>query len=183
MKTRKVLLFLLILIVIATFIAVNPDIIQRENRINKVATIEVAPIDFKVSIDTIGTLDAARSHTISSTIRGDKGKIIYLIPDGSRVKKGEVLIRLDPTPFEEEVRNLTGQVNSLDAAYRAAGQMLELEKNNIEQAIKTAEYNIRVAKLELRKLVEGEGPIQLAQHKDEIAKSEEELFRYKSYVT
>ncbi len=183
MKTRKVLISLLVLIVVATLIAINPGRIQRENRINKVATIEVAPIDFKISIDTIGALDAARSHTISSTIRGDKGKIIYLIPDGSRVAKDEVLVRLDPTPFEEEVRNLTGQVNSLDAASRAAGQMLELEKNNIEQAIKTAEYNIRVAKLEIRKLVEGDGPIQLAQYKDEMAKSEEEFFRYKSYVT
>ena len=62
------------------------------------------------------------------------------------------------------MRNLTGQVNSLGAAHRAAVQMLELEKNNIEQAIKTAEYNVRVAKLELRKLVDGEGPIQSAQY-------------------
>ncbi len=183
MKTLKVLLLLLLLIVFATILDITPESIQRENRKHKIATIVVAPIDFKVSIDTIGTLDAARSHTLSSTIRGDKGKIIYLIQDGNRVKKGEILARLDPTPFEEEVLHLTGQVNSLDAAYRSAGQILELEKNNIEQAIKTAEYNIRVAKLELRKIVEGSGPIQLAQYKDEMAKSEEELLRYKSYVT
>lgn len=146
------------------------------------STIEVTSVDFNVTIDAIGKLDAARSHMISSTIRGDKGKIIYIIADGSRVEKDEVLIRLDPTPFEEEVQLLTGQVKSLEAAYQSATQMLELEKNNIEQAVKTAEFNIRVAKLELRKLVEGSGPIQLAQYQDDVAKSEEEFRRHNSYV-
>jgi len=46
----------------------------------------VAPRSFDITVDAIGVLDAARSHMVSSTIRGDRGKIIYLIADGIRVK-------------------------------------------------------------------------------------------------
>ena len=99
-KAHKVLLFLLVLIVIATSTTLSPENMQHESPRSSVTTVEVAPMDFSISIDTIGTLDAARSHTISSTIRGDKGKIIYLIPDGSRVEQDEVLIRLIPHPLK-----------------------------------------------------------------------------------
>jgi len=47
--------------------------------------------DFKVNVRTVGVLDAARSHMVSSSVRGDKGKIIFLIEDGSHVKKGQVI--------------------------------------------------------------------------------------------
>ncbi len=183
MNISKLILLLLGLLAIVAAAAIIPGLLRPEAKQTQVPTVTVTPVDFTITIDAIGKLDAARSHTISSTIRGDKGKIIYIIPDGTRVKENEILIRLDPTPFEEEVHNLTGKVNSFDAAYRSAMQMLELEKNNIEQALKTAEFNIRVAKLELTKLVDGSGPIQLAQYKDEMEKSEEEFLRYKSYLT
>ena len=63
-------------------------------------------------------MDAARTHMISSAVRGDKGKIIFLVEDGSSVAKDDILIRLDPTPFETEIHRLGGEVRSLEAACR-----------------------------------------------------------------
>jgi HlyD family secretion protein len=119
---------------------------------------------------------------VSSAIRGDKGKIIYLVDDGALVAKDDVLVRLDPTPFETEVHRLGGEVRSLTASVDSARQMLEWEKNQKEREIQTARFNLKVAKLELHKLVEGEGPLQLAQYKGELDKAKEELDRYQDYI-
>lgn len=144
------------------------------------ATVDYQQID--IEVDTTGKLDAARSHTISSSIRGDKGKIIHLVEDGSHVKTGDVLVRLDPAPFDKELRLAAAKVNGLKAALNAARQVVELEKAQVERGIKTVEFNLRVAKLELSKLVDGTGPIQLALYKEEVEKDEEQLLKYESYL-
>jgi HlyD family secretion protein len=142
----------------------------------------VSERSFEVMVDTIGVLDAARSHMVSSTIRGDKGKVIFLIDEGTRVQEGDVLVRLDPTPFEEEVHRLKGEVLSLEAAVDAAGQILEWEKSQVEREVKTADFNLKVSELDLKRLVEGDGPLQLAQLKGEMEKAKEEHTRYASYL-
>jgi HlyD family secretion protein len=144
--------------------------------------VQVEKGDLDIQVQTVGVLDAARTHMVSSAIRGDKGKIIYLVDDGALVAKDDVLVRLDPTPFETEVHRLGGEVRSLTASVDSARQMLEWEKNQKEREIQTARFNLKVAKLELHKLVEGEGPLQLAQYKGELDKAKEELDRYQDYI-
>lgn len=143
---------------------------------------EVDVNDFDIRVNTIGVLDTARSRMIASTVRGDKGKIIYLIEDGTKVGEGDVLVRLDPTPFEEEVARLTGEVLSRESAVDALEQVLEWEKSDYERQIETAEFNLKAAELELEKIQKGEGPLQLAQFKGEMDKANQEYTRYASYL-
>jgi HlyD family secretion protein len=130
----------------------------------------------------VGLLDTERSHTISSAIGGNKGKILYLIEDGTWVKKGDVLVRLDATPFEEAVRSLKGTIEVLEVEVEGAKQKVEWEKNQTEREIRTAEFNLKAAQLELKKVVEGDGPLQLAQYREEMERAKEEHARYQSYL-
>lgn len=139
--------------------------------------------DLDINVRTVGVLDAARTHMISSAVRGDKGKIIFLIEDGSTVAEKDVLIRLDPTPFETEIHRLGGEVRSLEAAVESAKQMLKWEENQTDRQIRTAKYELKVAQLELRRMLEGEGPLQLAQYKSDLDKIEDEYVRYKAYIS
>jgi HlyD family secretion protein len=143
---------------------------------------EVRPTDFDIEVHTIGVLDAARSHTVSSGVRGDKGKIIQLVGDGARVARGDLLIRLDATPFEEEARRLRAEVQSFRSAVDAAAQIVEWEKNQAEREIRTAEYHLRVAELEIDRLVRGEGPIQLSRYRTEMENAREERDQYAAYI-
>jgi HlyD family secretion protein len=143
---------------------------------------QAAHQNFEIRVNTVGTLDAARSHMVSSMVRGDKGKIIFLIEDGKKVAPDDILIQLDPTPFEGEIKHLKEEVISLEAAADASIQLLEWEKNQAEQEIRSAEFNYRVAGLELIKLVEGEGPLQLAQLKGEMEKAKEEFSKFSAYL-
>lgn len=137
---------------------------------------------FDIKVNAVGALDAAQSNMINSPLRGDRGKIISLISDGTRVQAGEILVRLDPSPFEEEVLRLTGEMRSRESAVRALEQVLEWEKSELERQIETTEYNLRIAQLELEKVKNGEGPLQLAQLRSETDKAKQELSRYSSYL-
>ncbi len=138
--------------------------------------------DFEIKVNTVGVLDAARAHMVSSSVRGDKGKIIFLIEDGAHVKEGDVLVRLDPTPFEREIHQLTDEIRSLEAAVTAEEQILKWEKTQVEKEIKNAEYNIKVAELESKRLIKGEGPLQLTQYQTEMEKTEQEQEKYVAYI-
>jgi len=139
--------------------------------------------NFDITINTVGVLDAARSHMVSSTIRGDRGKIIYLVSDGTQVNKDDVLARLDQAPFAEEVRRLESKMQSLEAAVSANKQMLEWEKNQVQREIKTAQYNMKVAELDLKRLKQGEGPLKLTGLKSEANKAKKDYKRYLAYIS
>lgn len=137
--------------------------------------------NLSVSVHTVGLLDAAKSHMVSSDIRGNSGKIIFLVKDGSWVEEGDVLVRLDPSPFEKEVHRFQGKVDSLKAAVEASEQLVAWEKNQVSQNIAAREYDLKVAELDLKRLVKGEGPLQLAQYLEEMGKAKAEYERYTSF--
>ncbi len=138
--------------------------------------------DFNITVQTIGVLHAEKSHMISSQIGGNEGKIIYLIGDGQHVKEGDILIRLDPAPFEDDIEQQKAHVDSFSAAVEASKQLLEWEKNEVEQQITTAQYNLKVAKLERERLINGDGPLKLTQYQDEMEKARLEMNRYQAYT-
>ena len=137
---------------------------------------------FAIQVNTVGVLDAANSHVVTSSVPGDKGKLIFLVDDGAKVSQNDVLIKLDPSGFEEKARRLEGEVQGLEAAVEATQQILAWEKNQVEREIRTAEFNQRVAELDYQKLVKGDGPIQLNQLRAVEEKVREEYRRYKAFV-
>ncbi len=142
---------------------------------------EVKLADFQVEINVVGELDAAQSHMLSSEIQGTDGKIIYLIDDGTRVKKGDILAKLDPLPFQKQVESLEAEVGELKAAIDAAGQMVAYEDNQVGQEIANAEYGLNVATLELRQFEQGDGPLKISMLQEERQKAKLELQRYEAF--
>jgi HlyD family secretion protein len=183
MKTKAFSPLILVLALCIATVVVGVRLVKTDVADPGYQVAQVERRDFTIRVNTVGVLDAARSHVVSSAIRGDKGKIIYLIPDGSRVSRGDVLVRLDPSVFEEEVRRLKGDVAGLEAAVEAASQMLEWEKAQVDREIRKARFNLRIARLDRDKLINGEGPIQLAQYRAEKEKAQEEYRRYDDYIT
>lgn len=123
------------------------------------ATVE--PRAFEVNVNAVGELDSEKSITISSGLK-EEGKIVFLIEDGTRVHKGDVLVRMDPSPFEEKVSQLTSKVQEWNAVVAAQQQTLEWEKIQSEREVQTSEFDYEVAGLELRKLEKGDGPQEIS---------------------
>lgn len=126
---------------------------------------------FAIDIRTVGELEAKKSTGISSPIRGDQGKIIYIIPDGQNVNEEVVLLKMDPTPFEEKIEKLTGEVVEQQAYIEALAQTLEWEINQGEHERKTCEFETSSAALELDRIKHGDGPLEIAKFKAALHKA------------
>ncbi len=137
--------------------------------------------DLKVEIKTVGELEAARSLMIASSIKGEAGKIIDLIEDGVSVKPGQVLIRLDPTPFEEKRAALEAQVKEQEDSLTLLEQTIEWEKNKAESENRTVAYEYEVAQLERDKILYGDGPQEKGRLKAAMQKAVLKYEELKSY--
>ena len=126
---------------------------------------------FAIEVKTIGELEAARATSIASTIRSDQAKAIYLIPDGVSVKQGDVLVRIDPTPFEEKVASLVTKYQEQQAHVAALEKALAWEIAQAERDNKTAEFEIEAAELEYNKIVKGDGPLEISRLKSTMQKA------------
>ncbi len=175
-------IYLALFIGVVMTLVISRCFTQSTDALTDIQSVKVVKGELKVDLAVVGSLDAARTHMVSSSIRGDRGKIIYLVEDGATVAKGDVLVRLDPTPFETEIHRLRGEVRSLEAAVESAGHMLKWEQNQAERQIQSAHFDLKVARLELRRLVEGDGPLQLAQFKSDRDNAKEEYDRYQAYA-
>ncbi len=147
-----------------------------------VPTTQATVRDFGVVVRAVGELDSARATVVSSQVRGDRGKIIYLVADGTPVDRTDVLIRLDPTPFEEHIVQLRQVVQERAAAVATAEQTLALERNQAARDVKTAEFNARVTELDLLKLEKGEGPLELARLESQARKARKAFEEKSRYV-
>ena len=126
---------------------------------------------FDVDVHTVGELEAARSTIVASSVRGDLGKVIFLINDGQSVAPGDILVRLDPTPFEERVGELRSKQREQEGHIVTLEQTLEYEANQGESEIKSAIYDVESAELELNKVVNGDGPLETSRLKSAMQKA------------
>ncbi len=168
-------------LIVACF-ALFSKFVRTDPGISPADTVMAIRRNFSIEVNTIGTLDAARSNMVTSSLKGGKGKIIYLIEDGTWVEKGDLLVQLDPLPFDEEILRLKGEIKKLEAAVDAKRQLFEWEKSQVEKELNTAEFDVHKAELELAKYQKGEGPLQLAQLKEEIDKISTENTKYANYL-
>lgn len=136
---------------------------------------------FKVIVRASGEMDAVRSTTISSELEGDKTRIVWLVKDGSRVEKGDPLVRFDPSEFEDSVRIMESKVVELEALVEADGQIFEWEKSQLEREIKTMEIDLRAAELDLVKLEKGEGPLELSRLEEKENNAKKKLDKFRGY--
>lgn len=89
--------------------------------------------DLIVSVTEDGTMES--SHNIDIKCEVQKGStILWIIPDGTEVKKGEDLIRLDSAPIQEQI-----DLQKI-ATEKARALMIEAEKNYESAKIAVQEY-------------------------------------------
>jgi len=117
---------------------------------------------FEIEVKTVGVLEAEHSLVVFSSIRGDQGKIIDLVSDGKQVKQNEVLVKLDPTPFELKLADVEGKIREQKSAISGYENALKMERNRTLLEIQTARYEMKNTQIEYNKTVRGDGPMEKA---------------------
>ncbi len=171
---RSITLFAAGSIALAIGLAARPRETDREPAI-PVAVAERT--DLEVTLVEPGTLQAARSVTLSSEIRSNRAKIVSLLGDGTWVKPGDVVVAFDGTPFEEERDKARADLNDAEAAAAREDQERKLQVAKAEQSLETARHANNVARLNLESYEQGSGALNVREAEVRAAESGGELGR------
>ncbi|MGH7336304.1 MAG: hypothetical protein ACREI7_01880, partial [Myxococcota bacterium] len=133
--------------------------------------------DLEVTLVEPGTMQAARSVTLSSEIRSNRAKIVDLLADGTWVKPGDVVVRFDRTPFEEEVVRVAGEARDAEAAATRAEQERKLQTAKAEQVLDSARHVEKISRLNLEAFEKGSGALNVREAEVRAAESGSALER------
>ncbi|HEY6167217.1 MAG TPA: efflux RND transporter periplasmic adaptor subunit [Verrucomicrobiae bacterium] len=132
--------------------------------------------DFVVSITEGGSLRAVKEEIIRSEVEGTT-RIISIVPEGTLVKKGELLIDLDSSDIQEKLTQQEILAENQKFAFVQAEQGLSIQKSLAESNIREAELKVQFAGSDLEKYVEADYPADKDVIESKILLTEEDLQR------
>ena len=108
--------------------------------------------DLKVTITEAATLEAAKSVVVRSDVEG-RATILWLIPEGSRVRKGARLCELDVTNIKDKEETQAISVSRAKSALVTAEKNLEIQRNQNKSDIEAADIQLTFAKMDVEKFM------------------------------
>jgi HlyD family secretion protein len=135
---------------------------------------EVKRANFTVTVVEGGTLTAVSEVSYRNEVEGT-ARIIFIVPEGSYVKKGDLLVQLDSSQAQDQV-NLQ-QINYERAQFAAvqAEAQLKIQESAVESDIRAAELKVRFAKLDLDKFDQGQKLVDLIEASNRVVQAEAQL--------
>ncbi len=113
-------------------------------------------MDLRDKVIDQGELES--QSTVNGTCEIDywENKIIFLAPEGKKVKKGEVVCKFDTAHFKQQVDDATTRLNERKAEMERAKQEIVVQEDTNETSIRDAEQAVKFAELDLQKYMEGD---------------------------
>lgn len=158
----------LLLVMSTSMVDLSPKIDVGEN----ISTALAVKRSFPIEVRTVGELEAARSISVACCIRSDQPKIIEIIADGTHVDSEDLLVKIDPTPFEKKVEELKGNLIDGENQIVTLRQALTWEVEQETHEAKASEFEMESAQLELEKIINGDGPLEKARLHAAMQKAE-----------
>ncbi len=136
---------------------------------------------FEVSRRTIrDTVIERGSMESQNTVEGKcrlpgESKIIFIVAEGARVKKGDEVVRLDSERLDKSIDEKKVSVNEAERKVEETQQEIEVQKNKNESEISTADFELTQARLNLEKYRDGDFKAEVADFERNISEGEAEL--------
>ncbi|MHC4622408.1 MAG: efflux RND transporter periplasmic adaptor subunit [Planctomycetota bacterium] len=140
------------------------------------ATFAVKRGPLTISVTKSGTIKAREQVILKSEVEG-RASILWLIPEGTQVKKGELLVELDGSQLLDNRIDQQIIVQNAEAAFIGARENLAVVDNQAKSDIDLAELTLKFAEQDLKKYLEGEYPNLLKEAQAQITLADEELKR------
>jgi len=129
-----------------------------------------------ISIPESGTIKAKEKIIIKNEIEG-RTSIVSLIPDGTHVKKGDLLIELDASVLEDSKIDQEIAVQKGYAAFIDANETLAVVQNQSISDVNVAQLTLEFAIQDLDQYIKGKYPNEETTADNDITLRQEELKR------
>jgi len=152
--------FWLVLIAIAAVAGISYATINnrlQENPIRSQPTYEVQQGPLTISVDVAGTIQARNKEIIKNELEGSS-TILFIIPEGERVKQGDLLVELDVSNLIDQRVDQQIKVQNAEAAFINARENLAIVESQAQSDIDKAVLVYDFANQDLKKYLEGEFP-------------------------
>jgi HlyD family secretion protein len=133
-----------------------------------IASVAVQKGTFTVKLSELGQLRALESVTLSAQ---KDLPIIYLVPEGTYAKEGEVLVRFDASKYEAVLEETGAALEMAQAEARKAAQDLEAQRQRLLAEIARFQLEARLAQLDLDDLHKKPLPDELERARMEMEKA------------
>ena len=138
------------------------------------AKVEEGPL--VINLTESGSIKPREQIVIKSQVEG-RVSILFIVPEGQRVKEGDLLVELDSSTQKDNLVNQEITVQNAQASHVQAVENLEVVKNQAKADVDKAELDLRFAKEDLIKYQEGEYPKTLNELESRVTLAAEELER------
>lgn len=145
-----------------------------EGNISGLPTFEVVEGPLLISVTESGTINAREQVVIKSEVEGQT-QILFLVPEGEQVRKGELLVRLDSSKLDDQLVDEQIRVQNTEASFIDARESLAVVKSQAESDVTAAELAFQFAGEDLDKYVDGDFPMQLKDAQARVTLAEASL--------
>ena len=129
-----------------------------------------------ISVVESGTIKARDQHIIKNEVEG-RTSIITLIPEGTRVKNGDLLVELDASSLQDGKIDQEIRVQNNEATYINAKENLAIVTSQAVSDVNQAELTLEFARQDLTKYELGQYPKDVNEANKRITLAKEELER------
>ncbi len=127
-----------------------------------------------IDISENGEIKPSEQITLKSEVPG-RNSILYIVPEGTVVEQGQLLVELDVASKREDLVNQQIAVQNAESALEMKREDLEIAKNQAASDIELAEQGLAFAKEDLVRYEEGEYPNKLSEARGTVALAEQTL--------
>ncbi len=139
-----------------------------------------------VVVSERGELESSKSVEVRCMVEGNQNKLVKILPEGNRVKEGEVVVEFDADQIKRSLADQEVKYKQAEGKMKAAQGEYEVAKNKADTDNKKAELDVILAKLDRDKYLQGEykvevddkrGALELARR--DFQEAEEKLVNYR----
>jgi len=118
-----------------------------------IATVDVKRGEFLISFKSSGEIRAANSFTLTTPrVRYGQMQIIYLVPEGTTVKSGDVVVRFATTEVDKTISDKQAELSINQSDYDKFKADKALQDAQLDGDLRNAELAYEQAKLQVEKM-------------------------------
>ena len=136
---------------------------------------EVRKATLTITVTERGNLESCVTVDGICEVNAQQIKIISLVPEGTKVKKGDIVCKFDSSEIDKNLAQQDIKAKQAIAKIETSQQELEIQRNKGESDIIAARVEMTLAKLDLEKYVEGDYRAETTKQKGEIRLKQKDL--------
>src|SRR5947209_3479969 len=122
-----------------------------------------------------GELESSKQTDVRCEVEGFQNKIVTILAEGTRVKKGDVVVVFDGDQLKQKFADQEVKVKQAEGKAKAARGELEVQKNKAETDIEKAKLDLTLADPDAKKYLKGDFKADVDDKKGALALAKRDL--------